>query len=435
MHCVSTGAATFHGMLTRALALKGLLVLLGTAAALAIVSIFLQMDLGWRLSGVSAVLGVAIALAIPVVPTAAGTRLTPFGAVYLGFLAFGAICATVSILTDGESPWIDLVGLWTLLGVPLLGATAPALASRANTDRALDLAERVSIGGAALVAAAALALTIPDRRFAPAWIDGLWSGIEYGFVMLGSVVPAAACATGLRRPSKARFAALPPATRVDRAVGAIGFLAALATLLASLAALAVPAVLAQDGGAVMPESVQALWPFAATTAPVAVAAGAWCYLGLTVVPGPFRFLRHLSAAALLATGTVLAAGYWLELSHLATFQPPFLSELLGRLTFAFAVLAGTSLLAAIVFMRIHRARPFAGERIARVDWRCPRCGRREIIALGGHTCGECGLSAEIRVRDDRCPACAYDLRGIPVDAPRCPECGHERQRPAPASLA
>jgi predicted RNA-binding Zn-ribbon protein involved in translation (DUF1610 family) len=41
----------------------------------------------------------------------------------------------------------------------------------------------------------------------------------------------------------------------------------------------------------------------------------------------------------------------------------------------------------------------------------------------------------VRVRDDRCAACGYDLHGIPVDAVHCPECGNARQRPdAPALL-
>lgn len=420
-------------MLTRTLALKTMLVALAGAAALSIVSIFLQNDLGWRLAGVAAIVGVATALAIPATPGEAGGRLKVFARVYLGMLAFGAATAVLAAWTDGTTPFPELFVLWLLLWVPSLLAAAPALHSRDGAERALVLAEAVSIGGAGIACGLGLARLVLDLGFGIG-STGLWSGIGESFLILGPSVTAAAAAIGLRRSSTSRLTPLPAASAIDRVAGVLGIVASGAVCVASLASVILheTAMTAQD--APIPGVVRALEPLAVTAAAPAVAAAAWCFLGLTVVPGFLRYLRHLSVFAILLTGLLVSAVQWMifvENSPYGWSDHAFLAQM----TFAFSVLAGSSLLAALVLMRVHRSRPHVGGRIARVDWRCPRCGRREVIALGVHSCPECGLSAEVRVRDDRCAACGYDLHGIPVDAVHCPECGNARQRPdAPALL-
>jgi predicted RNA-binding Zn-ribbon protein involved in translation (DUF1610 family) len=263
---------------------------------------------------------------------------------------------------------------------------------------------------------------------------GFGDEIGQGFLILGPSITAAAAATGLRRNSTSRLAPLPAPSTADRVVGAVGLVASLGVTFASLASALLQEAAWTSQSAPIPGVVRALEPLAVTAAAPAVAAAAWCFLGLTVVPGFLRYLRHLSVLAILLTGLLVSVVQWmifLEDSPYGWSDHAFLAQM----TFAFSVLAGSSLLAALVLMRVHRSRPHVGGRIARVDWRCPRCGRREVIALGVHSCPECGLSAEVRVRDDRCAACGYDLHGIPVDAVHCPECGNERQRPdAPALL-
>lgn len=422
-------------MLTRSLALKVLLAALGIAAVLAMASIFVQNNLGWRLSGIAAIVGVSIALAIPATPSEGGGRIRLLGRVYLSVLGFGSAVAVLAAWTDGMTPLPELLAQWILLCVPSFLVAAPALHSRDGNERALAPAEWIAMVGAGLACLVGIGRILLDAPTgALAGDHGLWRGLSEGFMILGPSLTAAAAATGLRRASTSRTTPLPKAGRVDRVAGFVGVAASLATSAALLGGFALQDLFLATQDTPMPLAVPALEALAGTTATVAVASAAWCFIGLTPVPGVLRFLRHLSALALLMTGTLLSTVSW---QGVLSGGSPGLSrlEFVRQTTFASAVLAGASLLAALVLMRVHRSRPHVGGRIGRVDWRCPRCGRREVVALGAFCCSECGLSAEVRVRDDRCASCGYDLRGIAADAIHCPECGHERQRPDAPALA
>lgn len=72
-----------------------------------------------------------------------------------------------------------------------------------------------------------------------------------------------------------------------------------------------------------------------------------------------------------------------------------------------------------------RSEPYTGLLVT-----CPRCSKRQSIALPEAPCISCGLVFRISLFDRRCPVCAYDTSGL-ASAP-CPECGSPLiTRPAP----
>jgi hypothetical protein len=161
---------------------------------------------------------------------------------------------------------------------------------------------------------------------------------------------------------------------------------------------------------------------------VAAAAGASNLLALSRVTGFFRWLRHIAAATILALAIVICV-------EIAVPSTPWFVE---RLLWSLVIVAGSSLLAGVIAMRVTRAKPVGADPIAQLPWRCPRCETLATIPLGEYACTRCGLAVILALRDDRCPTCAYDLRALPESIKCCPECGRERQLPsdcAPISRA
>jgi hypothetical protein len=102
---------------------------------------------------------------------------------------------------------------------------------------------------------------------------------------------------------------------------------------------------------------------------------------------------------------------------------PIEADLLGRFMQAAGIIAACGTLALLVLERINRkadAEPGSIE-LAEVVLFCPRCRRKQSLAVGNSVCTSCGLRISIRVEEPRCANCDYLLRGLTSD--RCPECG------------
>ncbi len=409
--------------MTKHLLLRSMLVALGLSAVLAIASIYAGGSLAGRLLLTTLFASLACALMLPHAPREASARLDLLQRTVLGFIlvafALGTLAVwDVGLILPGDSG--DLAVLWLAVGVPALGVAYPGLRSRRRADRSLALSERVAFLGAAPTMAACLASMLLLGS------GGVWmeTQIVIGWIWVGGTLVGSASALGRRAASSERFAPLPPATTVDRVIGALGMLAALGWSAAATIAVAVEQLARQTG---TPDRSMVAWPIAVGCAGLALPCAIWCALGLSRVKGIARFLRHLSAGAALMLGvlsTSIAVLVALDERNI------LFGEGVVELMSALAVVSMSSLIAAAVMMRLHRGRTVASDPIESIDWNCPRCATHARIGAGEHSCAGCGLAVRIAFRDDRCPACAYDLRGQPADAPNCPECGRARQLPA-----
>jgi hypothetical protein len=409
--------------MTKQLFLRSMLVALGLSAVLAIASIYAGGSLAGRLLLTTLFASLACALMLPHAPREAGARLDLLQRTVLGFILVAFALGTltvwdVDLIRPGGSD--DLAVLWLMVGVPALGVAYPGLRSRRRTDRSLALSERVAFLGAACAMAACLASMLLLGS------GGMWMETQFliGWICVAGALVGSASALGRRAASSERFAPPPPATAVDRAIGATGMLAALGWSASATLAVAIDQVARQTGA---PDRSMVVWPIAIGCAGLALPCAIWCALGLSRVTGIARFLRHLSAGAALMLGvlaTLVAALAALDERYV--LRGGSVIELMSAL----AVVSMSSLIAAAVMMRLHRGRAVASDPIESIDWNCPRCSTHARIGAGEHSCVGCGLAVRIAFRDDRCPACAYDLRGQPADAPNCPECGRVRQLPA-----
>ena len=305
---------------------------------------------------------------------------------------------------------------WMMVGVPTLTFTVIGLRSRRREDRSLQLAERIAIFGGY----ATMLLAIGTG------LAGIGSGTEesilIGFTSLAGAIVAACSAIGRRTPSADRFTPTPPAAPIDRALGSAGIVAGAAwTVLGTIAILDRANNWAPGFG----RQTSQVMPAAVICLAVALPCAIWCGLGLSRVTGLARYLRHASAGTAIALGVVVsyatAATVWAGVESM--------DDAVGRLIGALVVMGLASLVAGLVMMRLSMGKRLASEPIESIDWTCPRCATRATIGTGEHRCTGCGLAVRIEFRDDRCPACAYDLRGQPADAPACPECGRARQMP------
>lgn len=406
--------------MSRQIALRTMLVVLGIATALSIYSIFAGSDVSWRIVGTAFTLAIAIGLIVPCVPRDAGQRTDMLQRTLIGHWLFGGTLVVGTIWFGmGLSPfWTrEWLWIWMLLGNPAILVAALAMRHRRKQERALARAETIAIVGALASAAAGFAIgTLSPGR-------GVEHAIELGFVLLGGTVMMAMSAFGLRTPSTDRFSTMPGRTKVTAAIGAIGV--ALAGVWCVLGAFqSIDGAMAARGGLNPPmgtTSTVRLLGIAAAC--VSVPCGIASVLGISRVQGPLRWIGRFAIASAACLGGLNAFQALASIGSFQVWQDPLVRQLNGALV----VSSAAALVASLVVMRINRGRLIADEPINRLDWICPRCALKSQIAPGEHTCAGCGLFASIMLRDDRCPKCGYDLHAQPADAPHCPECGRERQ--------
>lgn len=413
-------------MLTRSLVLKSMLVALAASALLGLAAIFLDSALANRILQTAVLIAVASALMIPAAARNASTRIDLYQRVHLGYIVIATLLLMMVIWSGGMGSNLleGLIVTWFALGIPAYLVATPALFHRRRDDRALALAESIAIWGAFVVllgtcAAWIFGSAIPSSS--PMYsMNSAWNSYEYynsiGFIMLAATVAAATSAVGWRAASTSRFNATPAPSALDRRLAPIGIgCAACAGILGGIAVITRPAA----------NSPSQWWTATVLLGALATAIGVWNLLGLSRCASALRFLRHLASTSVLALGLILTYALWLD-----TTQWGIHSEFMGQLMLAFAVVASTSIIGALILMRIHRGRAFDADPITSIEWKCPRCSVQSAIALGESSCAGCGLAVLIDFRDDRCPGCGYNLSGMPASSTNCAECGRARQMPS-----
>lgn len=406
--------------MSRQIALRAMLVILGIATALSIYSIFAGSDVSWRIVGTAFTLAVTIGLIVPCIPGDAGQRPDLLQRTVIGHWIVGGTLVVGAIWFDkGLSPlWTrEWLWIWMWLGSPGVLVASLAMRHRRKQDRALARAETVSIVGALTSVAAGFAIgTLSLGR-------GMEHAFELGFILLGGTVMMAMSAFGLRAPSTDRFSTIPDRTKVTAAIGAVGV--ALAGVWCVLGAFkSIDGAMAARGGLNPPlGTTSTVWLLGIAAASVSVPCGIASVLGIARIQGPLRWIGRFAIASAACLGGLNAYQALASIGSFQVWQDPLVRQLNGALV----VSSAAALIASLVVMRINRGRTIADEPINRLDWICPRCALKSQIAPGAHTCSGCGLFASIMLRDDRCPKCGYDLHAQPADAPHCPECGRERQ--------
>ena len=101
-------------------------------------------------------------------------------------------------------------------------------------------------------------------------------------------------------------------------------------------------------------------------------------------------------------GTLGAAITSAVLVDVRSITSPWEQERLGRLAGAAAIIAGCGTLALLVLARINRRVDSSGFRspeVREVTLVCPRCRRRQAIAIEHGTCAGCGLGIAVRLAE------------------------------------
>jgi hypothetical protein len=128
-----------------------------------------------------------------------------------------------------------------------------------------------------------------------------------------------------------------------------------------------------------------------------------------------RWLLTGTIAAALAVGVGVNIFVWIG--------QPIGDDLLTRCIGAAGILAACGSLALLVLARINRRIDAEGGavEVTQMSLTCPRCRRKQDVAIGSSECSQCRLRFHIRLEEPRCPNCDYLLYG-PL-AEYCPECG------------
>ncbi len=96
-------------------------------------------------------------------------------------------------------------------------------------------------------------------------------------------------------------------------------------------------------------------------------------------------------------GAAFAAAAFVDLGSLTR---PWQQEMLGRLAGAAAIVAGCGTLALLVLVRVNRRLPlpsFSVAKVRQVTLVCPRCSRKQTIAMESGSCAACGLAIAVRL--------------------------------------
>ncbi len=99
------------------------------------------------------------------------------------------------------------------------------------------------------------------------------------------------------------------------------------------------------------------------------------------------------------------------------------AAVIERYVAAAGIVTACGTLALLVLARLNRRveyEPLLPE-LSEITVVCPRCRKKQSVALGDSACPSCCLRISIRIEDPRCPQCDYVLYGLTSD--RCPECG------------
>ncbi len=125
------------------------------------------------------------------------------------------------------------------------------------------------------------------------------------------------------------------------------------------------------------------------------------------------------AAAALTAGLVDLAVADDRLLHLGWDETSFLWRGMG----ASGILAGCGTLALVVLAVLNRQIDYepGSKEMLSLFLACPRCGKKQNVAIGEASCVACDLRISTRIEEPRCLSCGYLLYQLTSN--RCPECG------------
>ncbi len=171
------------------------------------------------------------------------------------------------------------------------------------------------------------------------------------------------------------------------------------------------------------------WPLILSTSVAIVVAFVMVTLAAQMPPA-HRWLALATIAAGVASGVLLDIAVLMD-----EFGPQNLLEtweFLGRSSGAAGILAGCGLLATWIVARIFKPPRFEAlpVSIKAITLYCPRCQKKQTLALGESQCSQCLLHLAVKVAEPQCDKCGYLLYG--ASGGRCPECGHAVAEPGEA---
>jgi hypothetical protein len=96
-------------------------------------------------------------------------------------------------------------------------------------------------------------------------------------------------------------------------------------------------------------------------------------------------------------GTAITSAAFVDV---ASITRPWQQDMLGRLAGAAAIMAGCGTLALLVLARVNRQvelAEFSSADVRQVTLICPRCHRKQTVAIENGTCPACGLGIAMRL--------------------------------------
>jgi hypothetical protein len=403
-------------MLARSVLVKVMLGALAVSAAAGVALVFVpglpQMG---RVAGSGAILLVACGMLLFNGEPGPDDRMTVLQRTWASWVGVGAAGAlALTWLNAGSGHWLAVSWwAWILYGLGAFAAMRPALRSISLAGaRPYRTGENILFLGGVLAFAVGFA-----GAASLGWDE---RGMVIPWTVLAILANAAVAAGGARALGQGAGQERMP--RMDRqlALACAAASAVSAALWIALVADMWRPLLQGTGGIADPG--QPLLPCAIAAATAAVSLALWCAMRALRLAGWASMLPALASAVTAAAGTLITVA---SLEGFAWIRG---SDAFARTVGALAIVDAAALVAIAVAARAARATRGSGDfarPIASMRARCARCAASMELAPGENACRTCGLVTVIGFRDDRCPACGYDLRAS--GQPSCAECGRARQ--------
>ena len=398
-------------MALRTTVLRSMLCFLILAAVGGVGSLFIPTSFGVRMVFTSAIIAVASALFIPVLPKREGYAVLLSGRVWMTIV-------TLIALGGIALAWNDLIGRpfdeeviiisQTLLFLGMFAAIIPLklLEHSAVRLRSVALGSVLFTGGSTLVIIGALFSSNLSGGISSNFRGNLFG--EWAVLVLGGIA-AAACFAGWVAGAKGLRGILPIAGIVATVI---------------CAAFWQPIVL----DATINQAVPAAFSYPLLSTGISVGLALYS-LGTALALGRIE-RRLLPVIALLA----MVMGGIASAMTTAPKTTQWLSiDQLGRMLAAVSIVEGCLALAVVVLWQLGRraSRPWV---ITGAEITCPRCGKRSTFETGESPCKTCGFRVLIAFRDANCARCQHDVRTLEMGHP-CPECGLDVERSCESYLA
>jgi hypothetical protein len=398
-------------------------VALATSAVAGVASVFMQQSMmAGRTAGSALVVLVGAMCLLPLSRPSGDGRISALEVLWSGFICIGA-ALTLGVIwsilpTKALRDLLLIIDLcWIGYGVPTSLVLLPALRRRSTpSGNAYPASSRIAVIGAGTCFLAAVSTHVTME----------WVGSNHTeFVPLAflisilAMVLTAANLVSFRVPR-----ATGRAGSIDRVVGTIGAIACAMGWAGWMCIAVITTNLLEPASRgslpARPHLIAGYLPPSLGLTGVAISGALWCAL---------RAVRFRGWASVMPA---ITAGLTLMLAGILTLAAAEqgLQDTLRRTAIAIGILDATALVTVVLVLRARRSSPDTEDFVKHIDglpMKCPRCSAPRVAPLGESACASCGLVLMLAVRDDRCPACRYDLRGNAE--PRCPECGRIRQLP------